>query len=498
MERILEEKIRQICQQRIAKEEAYHRARHKFFERFSKRTGVLAPVPLRKPLNVAPHPHFDPRYCRKKAKYIANAIVKSVRDGSYATQPAQRISVPKKSDGYRDIDVFSIPDSALATLLSDALRERNAKNFSSSSYAYAPGKTPLDAVSKVFGYVHAEKVYISQYDFQDYYPSIDQGFLNRHVIDAPKFHVTPFEKIVMRAIMRHNTFASPMDRRETGIPQGTAMSLFWSNAVADYLDQGLEKGSGNFVRFADDSVVVNYSYEDALSCVHSFMNFSRESGVKINKRKSLGISLLSDTEGEMRTIKSFDFLGYSISKNDLRVADSSISRMKKRISKIIYQHLFQYQRAAGGISPKRISGSHLDWDLVSCLAEIKTYLYGGRKHRELLALLDGRKRMKAIGGPISYYCLVREVEQFAALDGWLLWAVQRAIAERKRMIHKLGVSAVFRGPDKEDLLSGDWVDVRGISAEFPSFVLAWRASRKVWSQHGLVGITPDEDAYEFL
>jgi hypothetical protein len=68
------------------------------------------------------------------------------------------------------------------------------------------------------------------------------------------------------------------------------------------LDTELSRLNGAFARFADDSVVVNYSYEDALRCADAFQRFSRESGVSINKEKSTGIRIFSNGPAEMSHI----------------------------------------------------------------------------------------------------------------------------------------------------------------------------------------------------
>jgi len=70
-------------------------------------------------------------------------------------------------------------------------------------------------------------------------------------------------------------------RRTRGTPQGNSISLFVANAVAHELDLSLSRVNGAFARFADDSIIVNYSYEDALQSAEVITAFIETSGISI-------------------------------------------------------------------------------------------------------------------------------------------------------------------------------------------------------------------------
>ena len=167
LEALLQQRIEAEAQKKLSNWREANAVRQKKFERFQKKSGMCGPYhPLRQPEAWLRSPQFNPIYCMKRARYLAKVIVKKVRAGEYDPQPASRVKLAKGNGEFRDIDCFSIPDTALCTLLSKSIRSRNDKTFSAFSYAYRDGSKPLDAVIRLSNFIRAEKVFVSNYDFK--------------------------------------------------------------------------------------------------------------------------------------------------------------------------------------------------------------------------------------------------------------------------------------------------------------------------------------------
>ena len=326
-------------------------------------------------------------------------------------------------------------------------------------------------------------------------------YIEREVLGSRRFKLTTFEKTVIRAVLRHRivTPDGSHERRSVGFPQGNSLSLFLANAVGDRLDSHLDKANGNYVRYADDSVVVNYSYEDSIDAIEAYSDFSKETGVQINRAKESGISIVADRPGEMRTTTGVSFLGYYISKNRVHLSESAFSKLKRRCSRIIYHNLLMYPKKFGYIPARRFDRFGTDWDLLACIAELRLMLYGERSQRTIERYLVGASRLKHMSGNISYYCLVDRVDAFAKLDGWLLWAIKRAIAERYKIVLNIHPTIGLTAPTEQELLTGDWLRAhRRFDGRIPSFALAWRASRKAFYSYGHLGVDNGRDIYNGL
>lgn len=501
MERAILQAIESEATKRLARysRDAYYIHKHR--RSFSKRTGQLAagkaPSP---PQSWAFHKHFDPRYCINHSKFLARGIWSSLKSGEYEPKPALRVAIPKPNGSYRTIDIFSVPDAAVARIFLDSLRLRNSKIFSDRSYAYQLDKTPLDAVMKLQSSLRRETLFISQYDFASYFDSLNHSYLDG-LIDNSSFLITPIERSLLKATIRHQyTIASgATDRRVRGTPQGNSLSLFLANLAAHPLDEDLDLLNGTFTRFADDSVVINTSYEDALRTAAVFHRFATTSGSSINAVKSTGIRLFSESAREISTISEFDFLGYKFRRNGLHVGDKAISAIKQRCSKIIYNHLLLHLRRTGKIAKSRIGPRFRDWDLVTCINELRSYIYGGFSQDSLDNILSGAAPSKNVSGAVSYFALVADSAVFRELDGWLANILSRAYGARIAIAKaraRISISPIRR----DRLVDGKWYRFTPLPLEtrLPSFFLAWRAARMSWSQRGPAGIDSQGLGYAYL
>jgi RNA-directed DNA polymerase len=278
--------------------------------------------------------------------------------------------------------------------------------------------------------------------------------------------------------------------RDRGRPQGNSLSLFVANAVGHALDVSLDQMSGNYLRYADDSVLVNYNYEDAIHGISAYRDFSMDTGVEVNPTKSTGVSIFSSRQEEMRTVDHVDFLGYRFSASATTISPEGISRIKKRCAQIIYKALLLYPKRYKTINCKRIDGKQLDWDLVSCIHRLRQYINRPFNNADLVQFLNGKQRIKTLSGCVSYYCLSDSIERYSQLDGWLVWALERALVERAKLVSKYCERSNQKALSRDEIISGSWFDRAkyGYEVSAPSFVLAFRASKKCWGQHGAMGV----------
>ncbi|WP_285019664.1 reverse transcriptase domain-containing protein [Novosphingobium sp. fls2-241-R2A-195] len=502
MESLLLTAIESEAKKRLAKYSRDWYYTHKYRKTFTKRTGKKAKGGASvTPNSWSHHPHFDPRYCINHAKFLAKGIWAALQAGTYKPIASLRVEIPKATGGFRTIDSFSVPDAAVAKIFLNNLRQRNAKIFSDSSYAYQVNKTPLDAVIKLKSAISLDIAFISQYDFSSYFDSIDHKYLDSILFEKGSFLTTEMERSLLRSVLTHDfkSVSGQLGSRDCGTAQGNSLSLFIANVAAHPLDDELGRLNGTFARFADDSVVVNTSYEDALRTAEAFHRFARKSGVKINALKSSGIRMFSDSPMEMAHISEFEFLGYRFTKGGLFVGERAQRNIKRRCSTIIYNNLLLHMRRAKSLNEKRIGKKFKDWDLVTCINELRSYIYGGLSQSSIDRTLSSKATIKNISGAVSYFALVEDGSVFRELDGWLANVLQRAYKARIDIAANLPKKRAITPLTSEQLIDGGWYKFSGISMEtkLPSFFSAWRAARKSWSRHGLGGIDPQGMGYAY-
>jgi RNA-directed DNA polymerase len=331
----------------------------KYERRFRLRTGLQAiPATIKDPAIWNTTPHFDPAYCIKHSKYLADTIWRRIISREYQPSPAILFQIPKDSGGHREIMVFSIPDAAVANLFNARMRDRNRNIQSPFCYSYRKDRTLFDAVLHTSSLLAARKCYVVQYDFSKYFDSIKHEYL-KFILDKDDFSVAPAERWVIEQFLSHR-YATPnnykikdFQKRELGVPQGCSLSLFLSNIAAHELDKELERSNGSFVRFADDIVCVTHSYGDALKVTAAFERHCHYSGIKINHEKSPGISLLKGPApaiereyfiddgdiGKVSAIGEFDYIGHKFASGSVGISSRGIKRIKRRLARVIYIHL---------------------------------------------------------------------------------------------------------------------------------------------------------------
>lgn len=484
----------------------------KYAAKFTKRTGLPSTSAIQnRPPYWDYHPHFDPVYCIKHSKYLARIIWRKIETGEYKPVPAIQFEIDKPDGGTRPIMQFGIPDSAVANIFHRRVTERNKGIFSGYSYAYRPDKTIFEAVIQLHRMMKPPKTYILQYDYSKYFDTIEHSYLKK-LIEKQTFVITSAERTVIDAFLVHEYAIYPSwltksyESRSIGVPQGSSLSLFLSNIAAHELDKELERLNGSFVRFADDVIAVGHSYSDARKIELSFRDHCEKTGVKINFKKSPGIRILagkpsqdsrrffldSDDGHLLKTTKFVDFLGHRISGDRIDVTEKAIKRIKSRVSRIINIHLILYARRQppSPINEDRLGQPHLDWDLVTCLNEIRRYIYGGLSEADLRNFIENEEKLRFVRGLLAFYPLVSDPDSLKGLDGWLKDVMRRAIVERNRLIsiQKFTQPLTYTIAER-DLISGEWYKSSVPNeTNLPSFVYGWRAARKFYKRYGLAEI----------
>src|SRR5689334_14223909 len=331
----------------------------KFERRYALRTGEDAvPGQHRSPRHWDVGNHFNPVYCIRHSKFLAKVLWRKLLAREYEVEPAILHKIPKDGGGHREIMVFSILDSAIANLFNRKLRDRNRNILSSFCYSYRKDRGIFDAVLQLSSLLKSEKAYIVQFDFAKYFDSIKHDYI-KFILERNFFVISPTEEFVIDRFLGHR-FAEltkyreeKYEQRTVGTPQGCSLSLFLSNIAAHELDKKLERTNGTFVRFADDIVCVTYNHDDALNVVQHFRQHCHYSGISINYEKSPGIAQLKPPStgdsrfafvnegdvGRVKRITEFDYIGHKFTNADIKISSKGISRIKRRISKLVYVHL---------------------------------------------------------------------------------------------------------------------------------------------------------------
>ncbi|MGJ8534963.1 MAG: reverse transcriptase domain-containing protein [Alphaproteobacteria bacterium] len=493
--------IKRLSKKAFQKERTKAEKEAKYREKFERRTGIDAALPSvrsRTPLNR----HFDPRHCKRNANVIATAIWHKVLRYGYDPEPALRFLIPKPDGSNREITAFGIPDAALANVVFRRTLNRNKKRLSPHSYAYHPDKNVFDAILALREFDKDGKLFAVQIDFEKYFDNIPANYLKKKISDRSTVSLTPHERHIFEAFLHHRfggTEAhklSMFKRKVKGTPQGSSASLVLANLANHDLDRKLSVEAGKFVRFADDVVAICGSYEDAQRLERCFDRHCAESGLIVNRKKSPGISVISDYQHEIRTINDFTYLGYGFKDTGLTLPEKTKKKLQQKMSRLANIYLINSLKY--GFDRSRANRRHgYDWDLLGLIYELRRGFYGGLKEQDIQEFLYHGGRLKKMRGLMGFYCLIEDPSVLRALDGWTVNMVRRASVQRRRILRNR-YRRSCPTPSNQELILGNWIapsawredDTAESAVEvvFPSLVRGWRAARKHFFTFGLEGV----------
>lgn len=462
---------------------------------YSKRTNNIA---TQKNIDIPEHWNldntFNPFYVRANIECIAYTIAKKIKAGTYVPKPCASINIPKKGGGFRGITIFTIPDAVVSKYLYLTLLRRNYATFSSYAFAYRTDRNAHNAIEHLYYNIKdTPRSYILEYDFSKYFDTIGHDYI-LNLLNT-NFKINKKELTTIKTLLEFSKAETNEDyknsrfsKNSVGIPQGNSISLFLANIACFELDKEIERTGASFARFSDDSVIVCNDYSTAHKCANLMLAHGKRSGTKINFKKSDGISLLTQAEkAEISSKKSFDFLGHKISNKGISLSTKTINRIKSKISDIIHKNLIYYPSKFNIIPNTRYDEqNHTDWDLVTCLNEIRRYIYGRNITEKIidLCLSDNKNRLIKTRCMMSFYPLVNLGDTFKNLDGWLCDTIYKALG--KRASYALNFFPNYQNPSKQELIENSWYKNNlDIETQIPSFFKSWIYTRKLVKIYGI-------------
>jgi RNA-directed DNA polymerase len=235
--------------------------------------------------------------------YYLELLHRKLRDGTYRPKPVKRVEIPKSEGGVRKLGIPAVIDRVCQQALVQRMGPIFESTFVDCSFGYREGRSPHDAMRKVWRKLLRGYCWIVDADLRQFFDTIDQekliDLIAEEISDGRVLRLV--RKMLHAGVVERGYWQPTL----TGVPQGGVASPLWSNIFLTPFDRAMTNAGFRLTRWADDFVVVCKTKAEAQRTLIFAERFLREElGVQLNSRKTRIVHIR----------QGFEFLGYKVKK----------------------------------------------------------------------------------------------------------------------------------------------------------------------------------------
>jgi RNA-directed DNA polymerase len=250
------------------------------------------------------------------------SLMRDLKQGTYMPIPLRRVHIPKGKGKFRPLGIPGVRCRVAQEVIRRLINSTFESRFHNNSFGFRTGRNCHQAVQQVLRYAEQGYRFVVDVDIKGFFDNIPHNLIMESIAAriADGNILNLIERLLNSGVMEEGKL-KPTVR---GTPQGGVASPLISNIVLNHLDWFLDEHQINFVRYADDFVILCKTKPEAEKALELVWIFLAEMELEISQEKTKICHL---SEG-------FDFLGFTIKSRSVKIRAKSMEKFKNSIRDI--------------------------------------------------------------------------------------------------------------------------------------------------------------------
>lgn len=253
-----------------------------------------------------------------------DSLAENLSTQRYRCRPLRRVFIPKAVGGQRPIGIACVRDRVVQTACLILLEPIFEPTFSHFSFGFRPRRNAHQALDMARSLIQTGHAWAVFADIESCFDRIDHevllGLVGRRLSDP-----------LLLALLRHWLAVDVLEFRdlvpaELGVPQGDPVSPLLANIYLDPLDKHFEGRGIDFVRYADDILILTPGEPEALRALEMLGHYLHD---------PLHLTLKPAKTSHAPVDGGVDFLGFRLTTKTIQVHPTKTDRVLTRLRELL-------------------------------------------------------------------------------------------------------------------------------------------------------------------